>query len=163
MKHGIDYWNEIELVMPTLEIIAAKQNEDIKFEASVIASSLILPEDKILPPDDVELSLLELHLRVPESGLLFRAYSLVDVYISGVGNLRISKKNLDAAWWLNNEINSGEYSVGVFGGKINLAETLRSESKYVSLQLGYAEFPKGSKIVYLFNGSAFLTSCPRKF
>lgn len=152
---GTDYWREMKLVVPTRELVIQRQNEDVKFEASVISSSLILPENKIFPQADFEPSLLELRLQVPESGLLFRADLVVATYVSGVGNFFTSKGNLEAAACLNDQIRSGKNPIGVFGGRIDIAQTfMRGAAKYLSFKLHYAEFPKDSGIAYIFDRNA---------
>ncbi len=159
---GADYWREMGLVVPTWELVAERQNEDVKFEASVLDSILTLPEDKILPQDDAERSLLELRLQVPETGLLFNAYFVVARYLEGVGILYTSRTNFGAAKLLNSQIRSETTSLGVFGGTILLAETLMSGSRYINLRMAYAEFPKESGMIYLFNMDAPFESSPRK-
>ncbi len=151
---GADYWREMGLVAPTLELVMEKQNQDIKFEASVLDSVLTLPEDKILPQDDKEKSFLELRLQSPESGLIFMARFIVSFYIESVGNFYVKKPALAAAQLLNDEIRSRRASSGVFGGSLDIYDYLSGSSDFLNLQLGYAEFPKDSGIVYLFNRSS---------
>lgn len=151
---GADYWREMGLVTPTVEFVAENDGRDIKFEASVRSSSMILPEDKIFPEEAWESSELEVMLNIPlGKEVNFKARFLLSGHVDGIGNFYASKKNLDAASWLSEQINQTQSSVGIFGGRINLGQTLVN-SKYVVLELGYAEFPKDSGIVYLFDRRA---------
>src|SRR3989338_8394549 len=153
-----DYWREMELAVPTRDVIAAEQNADIKFMAFVLDSILTLPADKIFPQCDAEQSMLELRLKVPESGLLFNAYSVVSFHVKGVGDLYTSEKNIAVAKLLNHQVNheirSGRASQAVFRGRLDILNFILGDTAFVGLQLGYVELPRESGLVYLFDRKA---------
>ncbi len=138
-------------ISPTPALIQESFDKNVTLEAFVINYSWTTAQGHFEP------SFFRMLLRAPHNDLLLTANLIVAGHL-GVETLTLPKANMEPIQKLERYVRSAAApTLGVFGGRLAF---LNNSAPYpgLSIWLAYADFPKGSGEVYLFDSSANLVS-----